>query len=160
MAIGTSAAEPILGPAYPSGRSNGGVVKLRGGAGRCTRTRTASSARVPIACSYVGHDASETKEGPKSVLVVGADGVEYQITLQPAPKVGLWMSGPWRWWSTITRDTSWWLTVGSSAVGWPVLRERYRAEDEASRRSGELSRAIRAGEWLPPKLPPLLRRQG
>ena len=94
--------------------------------------------------------------------VTAPDGVEYEITVEPAPKVklGAWLHGPWRWWSTITRDTSWWVTVQSSAAGWPVLRERYADGQEAARRVDALDRAIRDGQWTPGNFPPILRRRG
>jgi hypothetical protein len=92
--------------------------------------------------------------------ILAPDGVEYEITVERAPKVGLWLHGPWRWWSTVTRDSSWWLTVESAAVGRPVIRERYRTPEAARGRSDSLSEAIRSGEWAAPKRPPVRRRRG
>lgn len=72
-------------------------------------------------------------------------GAEFHIRVQRAPRPGLWLHGPWRWWAMLTRDNSWWLTVDSSEVVWPVLRERFATEAEVSKRAKELSTAIRGG---------------
>ena len=101
-----------------------------------------------------------TKERPLPLRILAPDGVEYEITVEPAPKVGLWLHGPWRWLSTVTRDSTWWLTVEWAAVGWPVIRERYRTSEAARDRSDFLSEAIRSGEWAAPKRPPARRRWG
>ena len=98
-----------------------------------------------------------TEHRPPPVRVVAPDGVEYLITVEPAPKLGGWLNGPWRWWSTLTRDSSWWLTVESSAVGWPVLRRRYRSADDAAKGCARLCQAIARGGWSPPKRLPLRR---
>lgn len=92
--------------------------------------------------------------------VAGSGGIEYLIQVEPAPKVGLWSHGPWRWWSTITRDSSWWLTVKSTAVGWPVVRERYRTAEAAEARFRALEGEIRSGSWAAPGRPPIRRRRG
>lgn len=52
-----------------------------------------------------------------SELVQAASGEQFELRYERAPRPGLWSHGPWRLWSLLTRDRSWWVTVESSALG-------------------------------------------
>ena len=75
--------------------------------------------------------------------VEALSGAEFIIVIEAAPHVRLWSHGPWRCWATLTGDHSWWLTVESSEVGWPLVRERFSSKEEASRRADHLEGEIK-----------------
>lgn len=83
-------------------------------------------------------------------VVQGLDYVEYVVRVERAPRPGLFGAGPWRWWALVSRDRSWWLTVDSSAVACPVIRERYTDLDSARERADQLVVGIEDGAVTPP----------
>lgn len=83
-------------------------------------------------------------------VVRGLDYVEYVVRVERAPRPGLFVAGPWRWWALVSRDRSWWRTVDSSAVAYPVIRERYTDLDSARERADQLVVGIEDGAVTPP----------
>lgn len=77
--------------------------------------------------------------------VRSADGTNYGLTIERAPRVKWWVSTPQRLWNTITRNESWWLTVHNERYVWPVLRESFHSEQQAAARLLELEREISSG---------------
>jgi hypothetical protein len=73
------------------------------------------------------------------------DGVAHEVRFGRALRPRFFLNTPWRTWSLLTRDKSWWVTVESSAVGWPVLREKYIDETDARRRVTSLVEGIENG---------------
>jgi hypothetical protein len=77
--------------------------------------------------------------------VRSADGTNYGVTIERAPRVKWWVSTPQRLWNTVTRNKSWWLTVHNERYAWPVLRESFQSEHQAEARLLELEREIGSG---------------
>ncbi len=78
-------------------------------------------------------------------IVRSPDGSEYEVTMEPAPRIKWWVSTPSRWWNTITRSKSWWLTVRNDRYQWPLVRESFRTEGEAEARSRQLVAQLKVG---------------
>jgi hypothetical protein len=79
-------------------------------------------------------------------LTRAPDGVEYEVVVERAPRVGVWMTGPVTVWNTLTQSRDWWVSVGGDTWPWRVVRERCGTQAEAERRGDELERLIRSGE--------------
>jgi hypothetical protein len=79
------------------------------------------------------------------MVVRAADGHEYVIEVCPAKKISAWWHGPDRWWATLRRDPTTWLTVELDDVHWPVLRERFGTLEEATARAAAIQKRLRSG---------------
>lgn len=83
----------------------------------------------------------------RSWLVSDPKGTEYEIRIERAPRPTMWSHGPWRFWSFVTRDHSWWLTVESSLASLPVVREKYLDASKADASAQVLAQNIASGAY-------------
>jgi hypothetical protein len=105
-------------------------------------------------------DAGQTvNEVCSSRVVSSPAGQRYEVRFERALRPGFFLHGPWRLWSLVTRDGSWWVTVEPAHLSWPVLRERFADRDEAIQRSEEMATAIEDGSYAPPETPAWRRRR-
>jgi hypothetical protein len=84
----------------------------------------------------------------RSCLVRAPHGGVFEVVAEGAPWVTLEVfhpNGPWRVWNTLRRDRTWWVTVRGDRWAWPLLRERFRREEEALQRQDALARSITTG---------------
>lgn len=91
-------------------------------------------------------------------VVSGSSGESFAWRVEPAPKPGLWLNGPWRLWSALTIDRTWWLTAWRSLRPGPVVRSRHRTQQAALEAAASFKHEVRRGAFRPPAVPPLRRR--
>jgi hypothetical protein len=118
---------------------------LRLVAGLCDQRRPAltNGARAMDARWRRDQDAPVAQ---RSRVTLAPDGSEYEITVERAPRLGLFQAGLWRWWNTLRGDETWWVTVAGDRWAWRLLGERFESEYAAELRAEDLARAIAAGE--------------
>jgi hypothetical protein len=73
------------------------------------------------------------------------DGETLVITVEPARKVGPFIYWPSRVWSTLTRDSSWWLTVESDTYPFLRVREKFSTPEQATSRATDLAERLENG---------------
>jgi hypothetical protein len=54
------------------------------------------------------------------------------IAYGPAKDVTFWMHGPWRLWTWLSGDASYWLNVYRAGLSIPIVRERHHSERDAA----------------------------
>jgi hypothetical protein len=79
----------------------------------------------------------------RSRLTRSPDGA---IIVEPAPWITVFRCGPWRWWNTLTRNRTSWVTVSGDQWPWRLVREKFASEEDADRRGDGLERSIADGE--------------
>jgi hypothetical protein len=96
------------------------------------------------------------RDPPAGRYVVDTPSAAYVIEVAPAKRTTL-MSGRERTWSWLTRDRTYWLTVTTDDVSWPILAERFEAEQDAHERARSLSAGLIDGTTSISRAPSLRR---
>jgi hypothetical protein len=89
----------------------------------------------------IGHHPTVSEQ-----LLRSPNGVEYVVTVEPAKHISAFVASPSRWWATLTRDRSTWITVVRGNI--PVLRERWSNTQAAGRRAEAVLTQIRSGHEM------------
>jgi hypothetical protein len=81
----------------------------------------------------------------------------YVVEVSRAKRPTAFVHGPWRFWSMVRRDRSWWVTLREvGMLPTPIIRERWQDPASASASADQLVEAVQRGESL--GRPYLLRR--
>lgn len=97
-------------------------------------------------------------EAAVSSSVSALDGEEFLWRVERAPRPSWWKSGPWSMANALKGDQRWWLTAWSADRTGPLVRERYATRPAALEAARAWADAVETGQFAPPSIPPVRRR--
>ncbi len=130
------------GRARVAGAHHGEVTAVQGGdlgdpEAFAASTSAHLTSTVPLESIRLGN--TMVSDRPLIAIARGVDGRRYEVRAEPAPKARWYRSEGLRWWRSLVRDGSWWVTVTPVDGTFAVLKESYRDGSLARARFSDLT---------------------